>query len=126
MTTTPHTDAANRLALFGGTPARTPEARQYPVWSEEAKQRVARLLDNGVALGLSKQQPEIGEIEEALAEFHGVPRALGTSTGDGALHAALIGLELTDGDEVMTTAYTYGVSIACILHNNCIPTFADV
>jgi perosamine synthetase len=126
MTITPHTQTANRLALLGGEPARTAQPRQYPVWSDEAKQEVARLLDRGVALGLSKQQPEIGAIEEALAEFHGVPRALGTSTGDGALHAALIGLELTDGDEVMTTPYTYGVSIACILHNNCVPTFADV
>jgi dTDP-4-amino-4,6-dideoxygalactose transaminase len=84
------------------------------------------LLDEGVALGLSKQQPEIGAIESALAEFHEVRCALSTSTGNGALHAALIGLELTAGDEVMTSPYTYGVSISCILQNNCIPTFADV
>jgi dTDP-4-amino-4,6-dideoxygalactose transaminase len=119
-------DATSRLALLGGNPVRTPESRQYPVWSEAAKQHVARLLDRGEALGLSKQHSEIGAVETALAEFHGVPWALGTSTGDGALHAALIGLELTAGDEVMTSPYTYGVSIACILHNNCIPTFADV
>ena len=75
---------------------------------------------------MSKHQPEIAAIEDALAEFHEVPHALGTSTGNGALHAALIGLELTAGDEVMTSPYTYGVSISCILHNNCLPTFADV
>lgn len=114
------------LALLGGTPVRTPEVRQYPVWSEDAKQHVARLLDEGVALGLSKAQPEIGAIERALADFHGVPWALGTSTGNGALHAALIGLEITAGDEVMTSPYTYGVSISTILQNNCLPTFGDV
>jgi dTDP-4-amino-4,6-dideoxygalactose transaminase len=126
MTFTSRTDAATRLALLGGTPVRTPETRQYPVWSEDAKRHVARLLDEGVALGLSKHSPEIEQIEAALEEFFGVPRALGTSTGNGALHAALIGLELTAGDEVMTSPYTYGVTISCILHNNCIPTFADV
>jgi dTDP-4-amino-4,6-dideoxygalactose transaminase len=126
MTLTPHTTAASELALLGGTPARTPESRQYPVWSDGARRHVARLLDEGVALGLSKQQPEIGAIEAALAEFHEVPYALGTSTGNGGLHAALIGLELTAGSEVMTSPYTYGVSISCILQNNCIPTFADV
>ena len=126
MTFTSRTDASTRLALLGGTPVRTPEPRQFPLWSEAAKRHVARLLDEGVAMGLSKHQPEIGAVEHALAEFHGVPWALGSSTGNGALHAALIGLELTAGDEVMTSPYTYGVSISVILQNNCIPTFADV
>jgi len=126
MTVTPRTDAAARLALQGGSPARKSESRQYPVWTEESRRHVARLLDEGVALGLSKHQPEIAAIENALAEFFGVPHALGTSTGNGALHAALIGLEITAGDEVMTSPYTYGVSISSILHNNCLPTFSDV
>ncbi len=126
MTFTSRTDAAARLALNGGTPARTPESRQYPVWSEASREHVARLLEQGVALGLSKHQPEIAAIEYAVAEFFGAKCGLGTSTGNGALHAALIGLELTAGDEVMTSPYTYGVSISCILQNNCIPTFSDV
>jgi dTDP-4-amino-4,6-dideoxygalactose transaminase len=126
MSSTIRTDATSRLALLGGTPARDAAPRQYPVWSQDARDHVARLLEEGVALGLSKRQPETGAIEDALAEFFEVGRALGTSTGHGALHAALIGLELTAGDEIMTSPYTYGVSISVILHNNCIPTFADV
>lgn len=125
MTSPARTDTT-QLALLGGTPCRRPEHKQYPVFSAEAKAHVARLLDEGVALGLSKAQPEIGAAETALAEFHGVPWALGTSTGQGALQAALIGLELTAGDEVMTSPYSWGVSVSCILHNNCVPTFADV
>jgi dTDP-4-amino-4,6-dideoxygalactose transaminase len=119
-------DTASRLALNGGTPARRSESRQYPVWSEESRQHVAQLLADGVALGLSKHQPEIAALEGAVAEFFGAKHGLGTSTGNGALHAALIGLELTAGDEVMTSPYTYGVSISCILQNNCLPTFSDV
>lgn len=126
MSLTTRTDAASSLALLGGAPVRTPEHKQYPVWTDRAKQHVARLLDEGVAMGLSKHQSEIGAVEAALAEFHGVPHALGTSTGNGALHAALIGLELAEGDEVMTSPYSYGVSVSCILQNNAIPTFADV
>lgn len=124
--TVSQTSATGTLALLGGTPARVEKPRQYPVWSAESREHVARLLRDGVALGLSKHQPEINAIEGALAEFFGVPWALGTSTGNGALHAALIGLELTAGDEVMTSPYTYGVTISTILQNNCLPTFADV
>jgi dTDP-4-amino-4,6-dideoxygalactose transaminase len=126
MTLTSRTDVADRLALLGGEPARTPQPRQYPVWSEASRAHVARLLADGVALGLSKHQPEIAALEHAVAEFFGAKHGLGSSTGNGALHAALIGLELTAGDEVMTSPYTYGVSISCILQNNCIPTFCDV
>lgn len=126
MSVATYSDASSKLALLGGTPVRNPVSRQYPVWSEAAKRHVARLLDEGVAMGLSKDHPEIGAVEGALAEYHGVPYALGTSTGNGALHAALIGLELADGDEVMTSPYTYGVSVSVILQNNAIPTFADV
>jgi dTDP-4-amino-4,6-dideoxygalactose transaminase len=126
MTLAPRTDVDTTLALLGGTPARAATPRQYPIWSAESRAHVARLLEQGVALGLSKRQPEIGALESAVAEFFGAKQGLGTSTGNGALHAALIGLELTAGDEVMTSPYTYGVSISCILQNNCIPTFADV
>jgi dTDP-4-amino-4,6-dideoxygalactose transaminase len=126
MTVTPRTGAAARLALLGGASVRPPESRQYPVYGEQGKRRVAALLDRGEAFGLSKAHPEIGAIEHALADYFGVGWVLGTSTGQGALQAALIGLELTAGDEVMTSPNSWGVSVSCILHNNCIPTFADV
>jgi perosamine synthetase len=114
------------LALLGGTPARVPVAKRYPAFSEAAKRRVERLLDDGSVSGLSKAHPEIGAAEAALGDYHSVPWVLGTSSGHGALHAALIGLEITGGDEVMTSPFSWGVSVSCILHNGCIPTFADV
>jgi dTDP-4-amino-4,6-dideoxygalactose transaminase len=125
MTASSRTDAAT-LALLGGAPARASEPRQYPVYGEEGKRRVAALLDRGEAFGLSKHHPDIGAIENALAEYFGVGWVLGTNTGQGALQSALIGLELTGGDEVITSPNSWGVSVSCILHNNCIPTFADV
>jgi dTDP-4-amino-4,6-dideoxygalactose transaminase len=126
MTVTPRTDVASGLALLGGDPVRRAERRQYPVYGEEGKRRVAELLDRGEAFGLSKLQPDIGALESALGEYFGVDWVLGTNTGQGALQSALIGLELTAGDEVITSPYSWGVSVSCILHNNCIPTFADV
>jgi dTDP-4-amino-4,6-dideoxygalactose transaminase len=51
---------------------------------------------------------------------------LGTSSGHAALQSALIGLEISSGDEVITTPYSWGASVSCILHNNAIPIFTDV
>jgi dTDP-4-amino-4,6-dideoxygalactose transaminase len=76
--------------------------------------------------GLSKGHPVIAELEERLASFHGVEHCLAASSGHGALHSALIGLEVTGGDEVITSPYSWGASVSCILHNGALPTFADV
>jgi dTDP-4-amino-4,6-dideoxygalactose transaminase len=77
-------------------------------------------------VGLSKEHPQVGEAEATIARWHGVERCLTTASGHGALHAALIGLEITGGAEVITTPYTWGASVSPILHNAAVPVFADV
>ncbi len=119
--------STNTLALLGGTPAITNSSEgPYPRFSGEAIRRVTELLERGVTVGLNKQCAEIDEAEAAIAAWQGVRHCLGTSSGHGALHSALIGLEVTSGDEVITTPYTWGASTSCILHNNAIPIYADV
>ena len=75
---------------------------------------------------LGRHAPEIKEAEEALGRYHGGRQALALGSGTAALHAALIGLEIGPGDEVITTPYTWGATVACILHQNAVPRFADV
>jgi dTDP-4-amino-4,6-dideoxygalactose transaminase len=114
------------LALLGGTPVRELSKPPYPIFSELARERVGELLATGHASGLGKHDPVIAEAEETVAAWHGVEHCLTTASGHGALQASLIGLEITDGDEVLTSSYSWGASISCILHNNAIPRFVDV
>ena len=118
--------SSNKLALAGGEPAAKSDTAAYPRFSAEAISRVTGLLERGVTVGLNKGCAEIEEAESAVSAWQGVRHCLGTSSGHGALHSALIGLEVTSGDEVITTPYTWGASVSCILHNNAIPVFADV
>jgi dTDP-4-amino-4,6-dideoxygalactose transaminase len=115
-----------RLALMGGAPAHTRRNPKYPTFTAAAFDRVRAELESGPTQGLSKGHPVIAEVEEALARYHGVPLALCTSSGHGALQSALIGLEITGGDEVLTSPYSWGASASCILHNNAVPVFVDV
>jgi dTDP-4-amino-4,6-dideoxygalactose transaminase len=87
---------------------------------------VAELLETGHTVGLGKHDPVIKEAEDAISRYHGNLHCLGTSSGHGALQMALAGLEIGPGDEVITTPYSWGASISCILHQNAIPIFADV
>lgn len=118
--------AAYCLALLGGEPAHRFGPPRYPVFTDVARERIDRLLREGDSVGLSKLHPLIDEAESTLAEWFGVKQCLGVSTGHAALHSAVVGLELGEGDEVITTPYTWGVSCAVILHNNAIPVFADI
>jgi dTDP-4-amino-4,6-dideoxygalactose transaminase len=116
----------SKLALLGGDPVGGMPTGVYPQFDPSTIRRVAELLQRGATVGLSKKHPEILEAETAIAAWQGMPYCLGTSSGHAALHSAIMGLEITSGDEVITTPYTWGASISCILHNNAIPIFADV
>jgi dTDP-4-amino-4,6-dideoxygalactose transaminase len=117
---------SERLALLGGAPVRDPAKPAYPVFSDRARERVDELLRAGHAVGLSKHDEVIREAETTIASWHGVEHCLATASGHGALHSALIGLEITSGDEVLTSPYSWGATVSPMLHNNAIPAFADV
>ncbi len=119
--------AAAKLALLGGTPVGKVTYPKFPRFTEAAVLRAADVLRAGKLFGLGrKHSPEIAEAEAAISRYHGNRHVLATASGHGALQSALAGLEICCGDEVITTPYTWGASISCILHQTAIPVFVDV
>ncbi len=119
--------AATKLALLGGTPVGKVTLPKFPTFTEKAIGRAADMLRQGKLFGLGRKHvPEIGEAEGVISKYHGNRHVLATSSGHAALQSALAGLEICCGDEVITTPYTWGASISCILHQNAIPVFVDV
>lgn len=125
----PHTiaPAASSLALLGGTRVGEVVYSPFPTFTERAIERASEMLRTGKLYGLGRKHvPEIAEAEETISRYHGNRHVLATASGHGALQSALAGLEICGGDEVITTPYTWGASVSCILHQNAIPVFADV
>lgn len=119
--------AASKLALLGGTAVGEITYSKFPHFSERALARVTEVLRAGKAIGLGRfHSPEIEEAELTISRYHGGREVLACSSGHAALQGALAGLEICCGDEVITTPYTWGASISCILHQNAIPVFVDV
>lgn len=120
-------DKIPRLALLGGPAVGKVAWSKFPQYSERAIERVVEVLRAGKAIGLGREHsPEIVEAEATISRYHGGRHVLSCGSGHGALHAALAGLEICCGDEVITTPYTWGASTSCILHQNAIPFFVDV
>ena len=116
----------SKLALLGGKPAGGARIPKYPLFAPSAIRQVVQILESGRTVGLGRTNPVIARAEKAISRYQDGRHTLVVNSGHAALMAALMGLEVGPGDEVITTPYTWGASIACILHVGAVPVFVDV
>ena len=93
-----------------------------PQMGEEEKQRVW----DAMASGALAQGPRVKEFEEAFAAFIGAQHAVATSSGTTALHLALLGYGIGEGDEVITVPFTFIASANSVLYTGARPVFVDI
>lgn len=66
------------------------------------------------------------ELEEEWQSYLGEGHAWFISSGTAALEAIFLGHGIQPGDEIITTPYTWGASVAAILAIGAVPVFADI
>jgi UDP-2-acetamido-2-deoxy-ribo-hexuluronate aminotransferase len=95
---------------------------QYAALKTSIDARIQRVLDHGqYILG-----PEVKELEERLAAFTGARHCITVASGTEALLIALMALDLTPGDEVVTTPFTFAATAETIVLAGGKPVFVDV
>jgi perosamine synthetase len=93
-----------------------------PQLGEDEKQRVWDAMSSGTLA----QGPRVAEFEERFAAMVGVSHAVATSSGTTALHLALLGYGIGQGDEVITVPFTFIASANSVLYTGARPVFVDV
>jgi UDP-2-acetamido-2-deoxy-ribo-hexuluronate aminotransferase len=69
---------------------------------------------------------EVQELEEKLADFVGVKHYIGVSSGTGALFITMMALGIGQGDEVITTPFTFIATGEMIALMGAKPVFVDI
>lgn len=93
-----------------------------PVITAAAKKYVADAMDTG---WVSSAGPYIGKFEQAFAEYIGVKHAVAVTSGTAALHVALLGLGIGNGDEVIVPDFTMIASVFAVIYTGATPIFVD-
>jgi len=93
-----------------------------PVLGGAEERAVVEVLRSGqLSLG-----PRVGEFERAFAARVGAPLASAVSSGTAGLHLALRAVGVEDGDEVVTSPFSFVASANAALYEHARPVFADI
>ncbi len=96
--------------------------RQFAEIKDEVFGMVAEVLESShYILG-----PKVHEFEKMIAAYIGVSGVIGVASGTDALHLSLEALDIGDGDEVITTPFTFFATAEAIIYTGATPVFVDI
>ncbi|APG26927.1 aminotransferase [Syntrophotalea acetylenivorans] len=101
-----------------------PPLSPWPIFSEEAIEKVSAVLRSGKVNYWTGQECRLFENE--FAEYVGTRYAIAVANGSVALELALYALGIEPGDEVVTTCRSFIATASSIVMRGARPVFADI
>lgn len=95
---------------------------QYQQLKAEINTAVQQLMENAhFILGSN-----VKKLEQDIAAYSRVKHGVGVGNGSDALHIALMACDIGEGDEVITTAFTFFATAGAIARAGAKPVFVDI
>ena len=97
-------------------------ARQNSELKEQILQEISRVIDGGAfILG-----ENVKALEQEIARICRADFAVGVASGSDALYLALLACGVGEGDEVITTPFTFYATAGAVARTGAVPVFADI
>ena len=93
---------------------------------QEIKQEVDNAVLDVLASGLYVSGKHVQLLEEEIASSCGVKHGVACNSGTDALKIGLQAMGLREGDEVITTPFSFGATVEIIVQNGARPVFVDI
>ncbi len=93
-----------------------------PIIGKEEEKAVAQVIRSGMLV----QGEKVEEFEDKFAKYCGTKFAVATDNGTSALITALISVGVGEGDEVITTPFTFIATANSIVFTGAKPVFVDI
>jgi dTDP-4-amino-4,6-dideoxygalactose transaminase len=95
---------------------------QYATIKDDVVASVCEVLETQRCIG----GPKVLELEEKIAAASDCKHAVGVSSGTDAILNTLMSLDIGEGDEVITTPFTFFATVGCISRTGARPVFVDI
>ena len=98
-----------------------------PWLSDEEKKEILMVLDEGILTSPAlKGGKRVQEFESLLRSYLNIKHVIAVNSGTSALLAALLALELKEGDEVLLPSFTFVASANSVVAAGGTPVFVDI
>ena len=100
--------------------------RRIPVSKVAFSRKVIKDVSRVLKSGLIAQGPKVAEFETMFSEKYKIRNVIAVNNGTTALFAALVAHGVGEGDEVITSPFTFAATLNSILAVGARPVFADI
>ena len=116
--------AKEKLAIDGGTPAKTTPYSTGKRFGDEELKELKEALDQNTLF--YAKGGKVKKMCEEFAKMHGMKYCIAASSCTAAIHVAIGALDIGPGDEVIVPPITDQGTLIGILFQNALPVFADI
>ena len=97
------------------------ELMSIPLSRQDITNKEIEILNEVITSPYLSLGPKVVEFEKAVADYVGAKYAVAVNSGTSGLHLAVRALDIKDGDEVITTPFSFIASANCALFERAKP-----
>lgn len=116
---------SDKLAILGGSPYITKPIKESSIFDNDIMELFYDLLRNRPLSSLYGDH-DIKQFENAFKHIVGSNFCAAVNAGTSALHSSTVALNVSPGDEVLVTCFSFVATVSVILQAGAIPIFVDI